>query len=300
MKLPVSPSSAFSPSPEDGGRTKSARLKKFLRMLAYLGLCAAFGLVLGVLIYSVRLYQYQQQNENTPLIADNGYAGNPSQEKLSAFQTSEDLRSCAAGVRSSVVTLVVQIAAQQQYGTGLGSGVLYREDSDYFYAVTNAHVVADAKEEYLCTSEKTLVPITTVGSDAASDLAVVRIPKAELSEEVLSGLSLATLGDSSSLSSGDVVLAVGSPEDLAYQNSVTSGVVSCPSRMVDFNGQTEAFIQTDAPINPGNSGGGLFTLDGELVGIASNKLVLTELEGMGFAIPINRVKTILEKIAPEE
>ena len=81
---------------------------------------------------------------------------------------------------------------------------------------------------------------------------------------------------------------VGSPEDIAYQNSVTLGVVSHPSRVERFGRRPDTYIQTDAAINPGNSGGGLFTLDGCLVGIISNKYVLTELEGLGFAIPINR------------
>jgi serine protease Do len=175
---------------------------------------------------------------------------------------------------------------------GQGSGVIVRPDG---YIVTNNHVVENASEiKVQLVGQTEEHDAIVVGTDPESDLAVIRI-------ENISGLSPVALGDSDALQVGDWVLAIGSP--FGYDHSVTAGIVSAKSRRVgiirDPRGHIgfEDFIQTDAAINPGNSGGPLVNLYGEVVGISSAISTRTGANvGIGFAIPSNMVKPVMESI----
>ena len=114
-----------------------------------------------------------------------------------------------------------------------------------------------------------------------------------------SQLTIAELGDSDQLRSGQLAIAIGSPHELAYQNSVTVGVISYPKREIKLSETPGTYIQTDAAINPGNSGGPLFNEQGEVIGINSNKIALEDVEGIGFAIPINHAQEVVNALLKE-
>jgi len=221
------------------------------------------------------------------------YAGTKSSTSSSASTSNatalDTLReSVAAKVRPSIVEVYVTLTN----GAALGSGVIVNSQG---YIVTNNHVVSGALTIQVILSDGTKEPAQLAGADAAYDLAVLKIavPKG--------GLSVATLGDSTQLKVGQEVLVIGNP--LGITQTVTNGIVSALKRSVS-EGQgaptIQNAIQTDAPINPGNSGGALVDLQGNVVGIPTLTAIDPEFNtpanGVGFAIPINRVKTILPQI----
>lgn len=173
-------------------------------------------------------------------------------------------------------------------GEGVGSGVLI---DDKGHIVTNHHVVAGARngEVTVSLSDGTTVTGTVIGSDEQSDLAVVQIAPPNNIKPI-------EIGDSDSLQVGEPAIAIGNPLGLEFKGSVTAGVISALARTVDSQGQRFPLIQTDAAINPGNSGGALLNADGQLIGINSSKISKEGIEGMGFAIPINAAKPIIDSI----
>ena len=178
-------------------------------------------------------------------------------------------------------------------GHSLGSGVII--DADKGYIITNNHVIEDAEEIKVVMFDKREVKATIVAADPPSDLAVIKID--------LGSLSTVELGNSDQLSVGEWEVAIGSPFGLHLNHTVTAGIVSAVGRSsVISRNNFEDFIQHDAAINPGNSGGALFNLDGELVGI--NTAIATDgysraNAGVGFAIPINMVKRVMEDLISE-
>lgn len=173
-------------------------------------------------------------------------------------------------------------------GEGVGSGVLIDNEG---HIVTNNHVVSGARngEVTVSLSDGTTVKGTVMGTDEQSDLAVVKIDPPKNIQPV-------AIGDSDSLQVGEPAIAIGNPLGLEFKGSVTSGVISALARTIDDQGQRFPLIQTDAAINPGNSGGALLNADGELIGINSSKISKEGVEGMGFAIPINSAKPIIDSI----
>ena len=166
---------------------------------------------------------------------------------------------------------------------GSGSGIIYSEDG---YIITNYHVIEDATSVMITLSDGTEYDARIIGSDASSDLAVLKVDAADLPE--------ADFGDSSALQIGELVVAIGNP--LGYENTVTDGIVSGLNRQLTDYIDSATLIQTNATINSGNSGGALVNSKGEVVGINSAKLVASNAEGMGFALSINEVKPIVEEI----
>src|SRR5436309_1682039 len=193
--------------------------------------------------------------------------------------------SVAAKVKPTIVEVYVTLAK----GAALGSGVIVDSRG---YIVTNNHVVSGATTIQVILSNGTKEPAQLAGADAAYDLAVLKIAVPQ------GGLTVATLGDSTQLKVGQEVLVIGNP--LGITQTVTNGIVSVLKRTVSEGqgGPTiKNAIQTDAPINPGNSGGALVDLQGKVVGIPTLTAIDPEFNtpanGVGFAIPINRVKAIL-------
>lgn len=200
-------------------------------------------------------------------------------------------------ISASVSKIYDAVVAVQNYTTSLsaiGTGFVYKTDDNYGYILTNNHVVEGAKSLRVTNTEGNTVEATLMGSDEYADLAVLRVEKNFV-------LQVATFGDSTSLKIGDTVFTVGTPVSLTYQGSVTKGIISGLDRMVTVelkNGGNFMMevIQTNAAINPGNSGGPLVNLKGEVVGINTLKLVRDEIEGMGFAIPIEMVTAVLDRL----
>lgn len=181
--------------------------------------------------------------------------------------------------------------------TSTGTGFVYKVDDAYGYLLTNNHVVkgGDKISVVLTTDEE--VDATVLGGDSYLDLAVLRIPRNKV-------IQVANIGSSEKMNLGDTVFTVGSPMGYEYRGSVTSGVLSGKDRMVSVsvsfsnNDWVMRVLQIDASINPGNSGGPLLNVNGEVIGVCSLKLVDDDIEGMGFAIPIEYAMshvTALEK-----
>lgn len=173
-----------------------------------------------------------------------------------------------------------------QVGQSVGSGVLFDKEG---YIVTNNHVVSGSKDVNVSLSNGKTVQGKVVGTDPSTDLAVVKI-------DAPSDIPVAELGDSDQIQVGETVIAIGNPLGLEFQGTVTVGVVSALNRTLDEMEQRFKLIQTDAAINPGNSGGALVTADGKVIGINSAKIAKEGVEGMGFAIPINQAKGIIEEL----
>jgi serine protease Do len=169
-----------------------------------------------------------------------------------------------------------------QYGSG--SGIILTSDG---YIVTCKHVVDGVDTIKVILNDDTEYEATLVGTDSRSDLAVLKIDA--------TGLTPATLGDSDMLTVGEDVIAIGNPLG-ELRGTATSGIVSALSREVTVENVTMSLIQTDAAISPGNSGGGLFNSSGSLIGIVNAKASSSDAEGLGFAIPVSSVKTIINNL----
>jgi serine protease Do len=166
---------------------------------------------------------------------------------------------------------------------GTGSGFVYKLENKG-YILTNNHVISSATNVDVILQSGEVVEAEILGKDEYSDLAVLSIAKDKV-------LKVASLGDSDNIYLGETVFTVGSPMGEDYSGSVTKGIVSAKERTVETDSIVTKVIQTDAAINPGNSGGPLVSLSGEVIGITSMKLSDRDIEGMGFAIPINEAKT---------
>ncbi len=167
---------------------------------------------------------------------------------------------------------------------GAGSGVILTENG---YLVTNNHVVEGASTIRVRLSNGQAYPAVLAGTDAKTDLAVLKIEA--------SGLPAAKLADSAKVRAGDFVIAIGNPLG-ELGGTVTEGIISAKDRQVTIDGQSMTLLQTSAAVNPGNSGGGLFNLNGELVGVVNSKTSGSDIEGLAFAIPANAVKTIVQQL----
>lgn len=190
----------------------------------------------------------------------------------------------AARIRPSIVGIV-----QYQKGsikeTGEGSGIIMSSDG---YIVTNNHVIEDAyKLEVVCSNGKRY-KAEAVGSDARTDLAIVKID--------CKGLTAAKFGNSTKCQVGQSVVAVGNPSGLKLAGSVTQGIISAINRDIDVGNGPMNLIQTDAAINPGNSGGALVNMYGEVIAINSAKIAQDGYEGIGFSIPISSAQPVIESL----
>ncbi len=198
-----------------------------------------------------------------------------------------------AAVRDTVVEIVTEnIQESQFYGqyvtSGAGSGVIINENG---YIITNNHVVEGANTIYVRTTDEKEYKATLIGTDQESDVAVIKIDA--------SGLSAATLGDSSAIKLGEDVIAIGNPLG-SLGGTVTNGIISALDREVNIDGQEMVLLQTNAAVNPGNSGGGLFNMAGELIGVVNAKSSSsssgTTIEGLGFAIPVNHAFDVASQL----
>ncbi len=190
---------------------------------------------------------------------------------------------------------------QSQQSQSCGSGIIVSEDDDYLYIATNNHVVADSDELTVQFDDDSVVKAEIRGTDPDDDLAVVRVKKSDLGKDTYSNIKIASIGDSDGVAVGSPAIAIGNA--LGYGQSVTTGIVSALNRTVTTQdsqtGETVTnnnLIQTDAAINPGNSGGALLNENGEVIGINSVKYSSTEVEGIGYAIPMSVAKPIIESL----
>ena len=200
----------------------------------------------------------------------------------------------------------------EQKGNSEGSGIIVGQNDTELLLVSNNHVVQDAEELTITFVDDAQVPGYVKGTDRDKDLAVIAVLLEDIEPETMNAIAIAQLGDSEALTVGEPVVAIGN--SLGYGQSVTTGVVSALHRPIGVDmeqsmydptasqGDVEVatFIQTDAAINPGNSGGALLNIYGQVIGINSNKIGGSAVEGMGYAIPISDAKPIIEDLMTQE
>ena len=205
---------------------------------------------------------------------------------------------------------------QTEETTSCGSGIIIGKNDTELLIVTNNHVVEDADTLSVSFVDNQVCEAAIKGTDADNDLAVIAVPLSEIPDDTMNSIAVATMGDSDSVEVGEQVVAIGNA--LGYGQSVTTGIISAANRVIDGNSSSDGgtdgtasdsasndttgktYLQTDAAINPGNSGGALLNMNGEVIGINSAKLASTEVEGMGYAIPVSRVSDIIENLMNEQ
>lgn len=235
----------------------------------------------------------------------------------SGSTASADVSAIAASCLPSVVSITnkgvsevrTMFGTYQQDTESSGSGIIIGENDTELLIVTNYHVVSGSNELSVVFSydedsdNPSLVSAKLKGYDSDKDLAVISVALSDITDDMKSQIKIATIGDSSSLQLGQEVVAIGNA--LGYGQSVTTGIISALNREVSVTNDdgtfiTNKLIQTDAAINPGNSGGALLNMNGELIGINSVKVASSSVEGMGYAIPISDVQSIIEELMLKE
>ncbi len=217
----------------------------------------------------------------------------PSETVQVSSQISSDTTEVIKQVRPAVVTVLTSTNEQQ---VGTGSGVVYNVQDNISYIITNHHVISSGSTFEIAYLSGDVVEAELIGSDQYADLALLKVTDGPT-------VTPLQLGDSSILTVGEVALAIGSPAGENFAGSVTQGIISGVDRTLAVDTDNDGLedwdmilIQTDAAINPGNSGGALVNMKGQLIGINTTKIAGTAYEGMGFAIPVNEVISIINQI----
>lgn len=245
-----------------------------------------------------------------PASISEAYSGdNGIYKKVEITQSTSPVEAIAEKVSPSIVGIQITVPVRSSFGfffdlerngVGYGSGIIIREDG---YILTNNHVIEGAVvgqmsnklidgakiEVVLPGNKDKLYEAQIVGRDSKTDIAVLKIN--------LNNLPAAELGDSDGVKVGELAVAIGNPGGMDYMGSVTAGIISGINRSIIMeNGQELKLLQTDAAINPGNSGGALVNSQGKVIGMNTIKIAATEVEGIGFAIPINTAREIAESL----
>lgn len=224
---------------------------------------------------------------NIQTAAPNNSASSSSVEYTGETLSIQEVASYAADSVVEITTEVVQHGSfmQDYVAEGAGSGVIISADG---YIITNNHVISGASNIIVRLKNGTSYTATLIGTDSDYDVALLKVDAQDLKPVVF--------GDSSDLYVGQDTVAIGNPLG-ELGGTVTRGIISALDRSLTIDGMTMSVLQTDASINPGNSGGGLFNSKGELIGLVFAKSSGTDIEGLGFAIPSNIVKTIVEDLS---
>lgn len=298
----------------------------FKKVLVAVSLGLFFGICAGLGFYAVELatgagkgnvgVEAEKEVANMEAVTEPVTVQPEQKEKNTTGSQSEaialDVSDVAAEVMPSIVSINNTYTQKMSYfgqtlqseSTSVGSGIIVGESDTELLIVSNYHVVQDADVLEVQFVDGSTAQAQMKGSDADMDLAVVAVNLADVDAVTKDAIAVATLGDSDSLTVGEPAIAIGNA--LGYGQSVTVGVISALDRVIDLSstgdetGSGEAFIQTDAAINPGNSGGALLNMQGEVIGINSNKIGGSAVEGMGYAIPISAAKPIIEDLMLRE
>lgn len=295
-------------------KKKKTKKNKVPKILIGIGCAVLFGVIAGVTFIGVSILGYHLSGANFDSAqtaeVDSQEVGNLDLKKNYSVITS-DVTNVVENTMPSVVS-ITNLSVQEvqnffgqtvQYeSTGAGSGIIIAETEEELLIVTNYHVIEGSKTLTVTFNDESNIEAYVKGTDADIDVAVIAVPLEDISENTKSVISVATLGDSNSLKVGEPAIAIGNA--LGYGQSVTTGVISALNRDLtttnETTGEAEStgikLIQTDAAINPGNSGGALLNAKGEVIGINSSKLASTEVEGMGYAIPISDISDVLENL----
>ena len=279
---------SYSSAPQQPAKPPRKGRRTLLRVLACVGVAAlGFGGGLGGAIVAARTGLTGGQVVVQQVQRDTSDAANAN----STGGESMSLQQISSVVSPSVVAITTEqmSGSQTWFGgyyvqSGAGSGVIISQDG---YILTCAHVVDGATSVKVQLQNGETYDASIVGSDATSDIAVLKIEA--------TGLTPAVIGDSDALAVGETVVAVGNPLG-TLSNTVTDGIISALNREVTVEDNDMTLLQTNASISPGNSGGGLFNANGELIGVVNAKSSYSEAEGIGFAIPIDSAMEIAQQL----
>jgi len=296
------------------GKGKERKKSKVGKAVGLVASAAVFGLVAGGVMVGVNTVanSYISSNVETK---DNIVIGNQTDIKSESESTAApatnlsnmDVSTIVDKAMPSVVAIYgkAEITQNSFFGTqsyeaqSSGSGIIVGKTDTELLVVTNNHVIADTDSLEVEFNDGTKAAASVKGGDSDNDVAVVAIKLSDLSEDTLSKISIANIGDSNDIKVGQGVVAIGNA--LGYGQSVTVGYISALNREVKTEGGTSRnLLQTDAAINPGNSGGALLNMKGEVIGINSAKYSDTDVEGMGYAIPISAVKDLIAELSSKE
>lgn len=249
-------------------------------------------LLAGIVLTSLAFLALSGGPESVPAAA-------PAAASSGASSASDPLVHVAETVMPTVVSILSTGSIPGQSGPvqlGLGSGVIFEKTGGQARIVTNSHVVQMAEQLEVVLASGVRKKAKLVGKDMITDLAVLEVDAKGIER-------VAEFGDSDTLRPGEVAIAIGNPLGLGFSQSITAGIISWPSRKIPISFNNDGMmdwefevIQTDAAINHGNSGGALVNLSGKVIGINSMKISETGVEGLGFAIPINAVKTTIDSL----
>lgn len=313
----------FDMSSQDGTNTVKPNFIK--KAVKFVFRAAVFGLIAGAAFIGSNFAYYKINPEATPLAISfgDGKTYNISElnmnppanqdKKIAAttvsngvIQQKTDITDVVDKTMPSIVTITSTYKETydwfgeefNQENEGGGSGIIVGENDTELLIATNNHVVEGASKILVNFIDNSQMEAIIKGTDATADLAVITIDKKSLSKKTLDAIEVAKLGDSKSVKVGQMAVAIGNA--LGYGQSVTVGYVSAKDREVQVNDKKMVLLQTDAAINPGNSGGALLNLNGEVIGINSVKYASSEVEGMGYAIPISRAMPIINELMNRE
>ena len=268
-----------------------------------------FGLVAGVVFQGVRYGSDKLLGKDSQTTTEQSAEGStennaPQLKQASSDTTSTvyDVSTVAKKVMPSIVSITGTYVttydywfnSYQQESTGAGSGIIIGKDDQYLYLATNYHVVQNAKSLSVTFVDDKSADAVVKGYVENNDIAVVTVKLSDISDDTLNEIKEIQVGSSDDLAVGDPCVAIGNA--LGYGQSVTVGYISALNREISASDETVKVLQTDAAINPGNSGGALLNMNGELIGINEAKYSSTQVEGMGFAIPISKAEPILQNL----
>lgn len=304
---------------EPGQPKKEKRSRRGVpKALAVVGFAILFGVVSSAVflasnLIGSRLLGLQNDGDSSAVSTDK--ISNGTSLSTSSSVVTSDVSDVVDKVMPSIVSITSMSVEEvqsffggtyQQKSEGAGTGIIIGKNDTELLIVTNNHVVSGSDTLTVSFDDETSVEAYIKGTDANYDVAVISVPLDFISADTMSQISVATLGDSTNLKVGEPAIAIGNA--LGYGQSVTTGVISAVNRSVsttdERTGETQEssakLIQTDAAINGGNSGGALVNVNGEVIGINSAKLVGTDVEGIGYAIPISDVSDLIQNLMNQE
>ena len=294
-----------------GNNTEPKKTKKhggyFRKAMVSVSLGLFFGLFAGIGFYAVQQGTGMLKTGTDTAVVSEIAAEATTESTQSSVQSAtnvtyveSDVSDVVEKVMPAMVSIVnnftetANVFGQQytQEEAASGSGIIVGKTDDELLIVSNNHVVESADTLTVTFIDGSEAQAQIKGLDSDMDLAVIAVSLSDLSDDTKNAITVATLGSSDDLKLGEPVIAIGNA--LGYGQSVTNGIVSALNREITLeNGSTGTFIQTNAAINPGNSGGALLNMNGEVIGINSNKIGGTTIEGMGYAIPITSASPII-------
>ncbi|WP_169055669.1 S1C family serine protease [Bacillus pumilus] len=288
-----------SPQMGDDRASKKEKKRKAAWLSPILGGIIGGGLVLGITPLLPQSQDTTANNQTQTASSEPAASENFSTKQITNATNVSDM---VEDLEPTIVGVSNYQSTQNSFGlsgdsteaeAGTGSGVIFKKDSKKAYIITNNHVVEGANKLKVTLYDGKTKDAKLVGSDVMTDLAVVEINADGIDK-------VASFGDSSKLRAGDKVIAIGNPLGAQFSGTVTEGIISGLDRTVEANtssGTVEMnVLQTDAAINPGNSGGPLINTDGQVIGINSLKISESGVESLGFAIPSNDVKPIVDEL----